>query len=188
MKFRPDRPKPTARLYPYKFNEEVAAAVLRGVQEGKGVKGACDALGISRDPVRSWATSNQRFAEQLAAARRDGYEVWADEILTISDAVAKTDSNATVQAARLACESRKWLLAKLHPGQYGDRVEVTGKDGRDLIPSAEAVVPRLMSVLTVLLPQADNSELHVLASSMASKLMLAAPAAEEEKTNGHGHP
>jgi hypothetical protein len=37
-----------------------------------------------------------------------------------------------VQRSRLRVDARKWLLSKLLPKQYGDRVEVTGKDGGPL--------------------------------------------------------
>jgi hypothetical protein len=120
-------------------------------------------------------------------ARRDGYEHWADEILEISDHVLGSENPAEVQAARLAVDSRKWLLAKLHPEKYGDRVELTGKDGRDLLPaSPEASIPRLMTVLAVLLPQMANNELHNLATTMAAKLGSPSLPAIEMEPNGDG--
>jgi hypothetical protein len=62
------------------------------------------------------------------------------------------------------------LLSKLKPATYGEKVELTGKDGRDLLASPEAQIPRLMAILAILLPQAGNSELHEMATQMAGKL------------------
>ena len=47
---------------------------------------------------------------------------------------------------------------------------VTGRDGRDLLASPEAQIPKLMAILAVLLPDSGNSELHGLATAMAGKL------------------
>jgi hypothetical protein len=77
-----------------------------------------------------------------------------------------------VQAARVRIDSRKWLLAKLRPEQYGDTVRLTGKDGRDLLPQTtpEARIPKLMAILSVVMPDKSNSELHALATTMVGKL------------------
>ena len=110
---------------------------------------------------------------KVKIARSHGYEVWADEILSIAASVEGSQNPAAVNAARLAVDSRKWLLSKLHPEQYGERVELSGAGGRDLFPaSPEAQIPRLMSVLSVLLPTTSHGELHALATSMARKLRL----------------
>jgi hypothetical protein len=153
------------------FKPEIGEKILKLLAEGIGLSTVCKQLRVDRSMVRDWAAKNPDFSRAVQFARREGYEVWADEILDIGDVVRGTDNNAAVQAARLAVDSRKWLLAKLHPERYGDKVELTGKDGRDLLPaSSEASIPRLMTVLAVLLPQMANSELHNLATSMAAKL------------------
>jgi hypothetical protein len=48
----------------------------------------------------------KEFAFRYARAREAMYDRWADEIKLISD-------------------SRKWLLSKLVPQKYGDRIETT---------------------------------------------------------------
>jgi hypothetical protein len=154
------------------YNPAAAAAVLELVAEGISLRGACDRLGLARRTVRGWAATVPEFTVALRSARREGFEVWADEILSIGDEVAGCTDTAQVQAARVRIDSRKWLLAKLHPEQYGDHIQLTGRGDRDLIPvtAPETAVPRLMSVLTVLLPGASNSELHNLASAMVEKV------------------
>ena len=49
--------------------------------------------------------------------------------------------NARVQQARLMSDNRKWLLSKMLPKKYGDRVttEITGNDGGALITRIELV-------------------------------------------------
>jgi hypothetical protein len=69
----------------------------------------------------------------------------ADEVIEIGDASfvgpdGFTD-NGAVQAARLACENRKWLLSKMLPKQFGDKVtqELVGDADRPLVTRIELV-------------------------------------------------
>lgn len=52
-----------------------------------------------------------------------------------------------VQRSRLRVDSRKWLLSKLHPSQYGERTAITGANGRDLIPDPAAADARILELL-----------------------------------------
>jgi hypothetical protein len=77
-----------------------------------------------------------RFRELYAAAREALLDVYAGQIISISDDgttdyVMKTGRNGHeyqavdqehIQRSRLRVDSRKWLLSKLRPDQYGDKV------------------------------------------------------------------
>jgi hypothetical protein len=169
------------------YTPELAVAICEALAEGEGLHSICKRLNVARRTVRSWVERDAGFATRMQLARRYGHDCWAEEIIELADAVRSSASNAEVNAARLAVDARKWLLSKLRPELFGDRVELTGKDGRDLVPvlSPEAAIPRLMAVLAVLLPGSDNSQLHSLASTMASKLngspaVLPAPEGAED--------
>ena len=66
--------------------------------------------------------------EAGAIAREHGYERWAEEILQIADTDYTgpdgTTDSALVQQARLRVDSRKWLLSKMLPHRYGDKLGV----------------------------------------------------------------
>jgi hypothetical protein len=151
------------------WSEDLGSAICELVADGLSLRAACERLRVPRSTLRLWERKPE-FGAALAIARRHGYAVWADEILTIGDAIEGCEDNAAVQAARVRIESRKWLLSKLHPEQYGEKVELTGAGGRDLLASPEQQIPKLMAILAVLLPGTGNRELHTLASTMASKL------------------
>ncbi len=88
---------------------------------------------------------NSAFATIYAVARESLLDVWAEEIIAISDDgttdyIMKTGRNGHeyeavdqehIQRSRLRVDSRKWLLSKLRPGQYGDKVtaELSGSVG-----------------------------------------------------------
>jgi hypothetical protein len=54
--------------------------------------------------------------------------VFAEQVLQISDESQGLDM-AGVAAAKLRTDSRKWILSKLRPELYGDRLQVTGTGG-----------------------------------------------------------
>jgi hypothetical protein len=148
--------------------------LLALVAEGKGIAGACREIGkLSRMSVHRWCAKYPDFAIELAEARKQGIEVWADELTDLADQMEGCIEPAQVAAAKLRIDTRKWLLVHLAPEIYGDKMVLTGKDGRDLIPTQAveaARVPRLMSVLSVLMPGTSNSELHGMASKMLAKI------------------
>jgi hypothetical protein len=93
--------------------------------------------------VRKWVVTHaETFGPRYALAREMGFDSLAEELLEISDAdcIAPdgwVDAGA-VQKARLMSDNRKWLLSKLVPKVYGDKVvqEVTGADGAALLAGA----------------------------------------------------
>jgi hypothetical protein len=76
------------------------------------------------------------FRQRYAVARESLMDHWAEEILEISDDgttdyVLKTGRNGHeymavdqehIQRSRLRVDSRRWLLSKLRPEQYGDKL------------------------------------------------------------------
>ena len=62
-----------------------------------------------------------------ARAKEIGFEVLADEIIDIADAAENIDKDEC-RRHQLMIDTRKWLLAKLQPRKYGERVtqEIVG--------------------------------------------------------------
>lgn len=91
----------------------------------------------SRTRILKELVENSRFADQYARAREAMYAGWAEEILEIADDgttdyVTKVGRNGHeyeavdqehIQRSRLRVDSRRWLLSKLLPKQFGDKVE-----------------------------------------------------------------
>jgi predicted transcriptional regulator len=97
---------------------------------------------IGRDPamptkatVRRWCNGENEappeFADRYARARRDGLDHLAEE----TEEMVRSEPD--VQRARLIVDTRKWLLSKLRPERYGDKLEVssTSKNVNYEIPS-----------------------------------------------------
>jgi len=71
----------------------------------------------------------------------------AEELLSIADDrsfMGRTDANAVVAQQRLAVDTRKWLLSKMLPRKFGDKIEISGDPDAPVVSRIElvAVHPR----------------------------------------------
>jgi hypothetical protein len=117
----------------YLYSEAVADELCARLAKGHGLKPACRAVGVDTATVMKWATDTKHpFSERYKNARVIGYLMMAEEILEISDNSAgdfSTDENGNqvtnhenIQRSRLKVDSRKWIVARMLPHIYGDRV------------------------------------------------------------------
>jgi hypothetical protein len=71
-------------------------------------------------------------SKRYARATEMRAERMADEVLEIADNENNDelikDDNIKVQRDRIRVDSRKWILAKLHPKKYGDKIDMTSGD------------------------------------------------------------
>lgn len=87
-----------------------------------------------RTTVWQWLAKFPEFANQYAHAREDQLSCLADEIVDIADdnhldTVVDDDgrervNHDVVARAKLRVDARKWVLSKLRPGTYGDRMDL----------------------------------------------------------------
>ena len=130
--------RPNARLYD---REEITALVCAQIAEGKSLRSILD-HDDKLPSVRTfldWMGEAPALATQYAQARGVGYQLLADEIVAIADENYTTAedgkrerlSNEAIARNRLRVDTRKWMLSKMLPKMYGDKVttEHTGKGG-----------------------------------------------------------
>ena len=106
---------------PSEYTPERGEAILARLAVGESLRSICTDEGMPhRDTVRAWCDVFPEFSGQYARAREIGLDNLADEVLEIADDVF-VDSDA-IQKAKLQVDARKWLLSKLAPKKYGDKV------------------------------------------------------------------
>jgi len=120
--------KPKPRRIPHNgvpYSRELATEIIERMTSGESLKSICRDPHMPRDmSVHQWVDENHDgFALRYARARQALAEYWANEIVDIADSVRRGATAEDIQAARLAIDSRKWIVAKLLPRSYGDRVE-----------------------------------------------------------------
>ena len=121
-----------------RYSETVTAIIIGRMAEGETLRQVCrDPAMPSRGTVYRWLAENAHFRDQYRHARELLVEHWADEMVDISDDgttdfVTKVGRNGTeyeavdqehIQRSRLRVDTRKWLMSKLNPGEYGDKIE-----------------------------------------------------------------
>jgi hypothetical protein len=109
---------------PSKFTEKIAQTICERIAGGESLRTICAADDMpDKATVLRWLTKGGPFRDQYTRAREDQVEHYADEIIDIAD---NTVSDS--QRDRLRVDTRKWLMGKLAPKKYGERItqEVTG--------------------------------------------------------------
>jgi hypothetical protein len=134
-----DDSKPMGR--PPMYTAELGATVCQRIAEGESLRQVCrdDAM-PSMTTVMKWARENDNFAQQYTRAREALLEHHAEEILEIADdgsndwisretkggRLERVLDEEHVRRSQLRVDARKWLLSKLAPKKYGDKLELAG--------------------------------------------------------------
>lgn len=132
---------------PSTFTQEIADRICARLATGQSLRAICrdDESMPPEATVRLWVIEDrQGFSAQYARAREIGYESMADELIEIADTPrigTKSVSKASgieiteadmIEHRRLQVDTRKWMLAKMLPKRYGDKLAIGGAD--DLPP------------------------------------------------------
>jgi hypothetical protein len=129
---------------PTTYRREVADKIIAAVSRGSTLDKACSAVGIARETAERWREDNRDdFGDRLKDATFWKHEVWADQIIDFSDQSREAAGDmALLGSFKLSVDSRKWILSKMRPDLYGDRVEVnqTGTTIQIFLPSNQRML------------------------------------------------
>ncbi len=121
------------------FTPALFRTITDRISNGQSLREVCrDPEMPGKSTVLRWLREMPELRDQYVCARDDLLEYWASDILEIADDGTQdtipglnkygdevmVPNHANVQRDRLRIDSRKWLLARLKPKVYGDRVEV----------------------------------------------------------------
>ena len=129
--------------------DEICRRVALGQSLGKICEEEDDFDFPARPTFLDWVRNDTPpgIADKYARARELQFEAWADQIVEHADRPligekTKEGPNGTevttgdnVDRARLMVDSRKWMLSKLLPKKYGEKLqtEVSGADGGPVV-------------------------------------------------------
>ncbi len=134
---------------PTKYSEEIATIICSCLAEGESLRSICKNEDLpSRETVRNWLKTNEAFLGQYVRAREEQADNFAEEILEIADDATndfmerKRQDGSTeevfdkehVQRSKLRVDARKWLMSKMAPTKYGEKLELGGPDGQAIVP------------------------------------------------------
>jgi hypothetical protein len=101
--------------------------------------------------VREWVRRDEDgMAERYKQARALQIDSWADEVLVVT-----YRDDLEPQDKRVRADALKWMLAKLSPTQYGERLLVAGDSDSPLLVlhkqvAVEALAPEQLEAVAAL--------------------------------------
>ena len=137
--------KPEKPTKPERDKNAICQAVLQGMRDGLSAFKACQEAKVPQSTFNRWVDADAKLAEDYAHAREDLIERMANEVLELSDEDVGLQLDgkrdwAAVQKHKLQVDTRKWLLSKLAPKKYGDKIEVSGDPTNPLGQRIERVI------------------------------------------------
>ncbi len=100
------------------------------------------------------------MAEDLLEIADDGTNDWMERTNANGDVTSVTANGEAIQRSKLRVDTRKWLLSKMIPEKYGDRVltELTGKDGGPIKVADVSTTEAARLILATLREAAEKQE------------------------------
>lgn len=104
-------------------SEKQKQTLLQGLTDGLSLRKACEQADIQAPSnVLFWCEQDPAFAEQYARARDIGWRMLADDLHEVAD-----DTSIPADHRRIMVDTRKWMLSKMLPKIYGDKLDITAK-------------------------------------------------------------
>ena len=134
-------PKKNGR--PSKYTDKLADKICQMIAQGQSVRSICAKKDmISMQTFFRWLRENDKFREQYARACEERSYMHAEDIIEIADNATNDYmeklegdgyifNSENVQRSRLRIDTRKWLMSKLNPKVYGDKLDMT-TNGNDI--------------------------------------------------------
>lgn len=109
------------------FTDELANEICERVSLGRSLRSVClDKDMPTKTTVMRWLDENEDFCDQYRRACEDRETTYFEEMLTIADEVLP--ETAEVARAKLRIDTRKWVLARMNPKKYSDKVQEDNAD------------------------------------------------------------
>lgn len=119
---------------PTKYTQDLADLICEGISNGSSLRTVCKEDGMpAMSAIFNWIRTHKEFEEQYARACTERSEAMHEEILDIADdgtndwmEINGYDrvNNEAIQRSKLRVETRKWLMSKMIPKKYGDKLEL----------------------------------------------------------------
>jgi len=126
---------------PTTYNQETATLICARMSEGESLRSICrDPAMPAMSSVFTWLGKHKEFTEQYAIAMAARADAMFEEIIDIADD-GRNDYMETeqgekfngehVQRSKLRVDARKWMLSKMMPKKYGDKISPIEIDPAD---------------------------------------------------------
>ena len=125
------------------YTQELADKVCQKIAEGYSMRTVCAPDGMPCiSTLFKWIREKPEFAQQYARATEERTEAMSEDILDIADDGSndlmtiqkgskeyEVENKEVTNRSRLRVDTRKWLMSKMKPKKYGDKLDVMS-DGK----------------------------------------------------------
>lgn len=125
-------------MYSEEQKKEIIERIFSNIEDGISTRKAIVNNNISSSTFFRWLDDDEELSKQYARACELRAEALLDEMLEIVDdgardvlmqdigdgVIVEKVNNEVIQRSRLRYDARKWLISKLAPKKYGDKIEV----------------------------------------------------------------
>lgn len=125
--------------------ETLFKEVLSYIEAGHPLGRTLDVEGLpSRTVFYKWLNEEDGYAERYARACEIRADAIFDEMLEIVDDTSQDHTPFTggnvIQRDKLRIDARKWILSKMAPKKYGDKLDVTSGNEPLAVPAIVGMV------------------------------------------------
>lgn len=117
------------------FTQELADLICGEIASGRSLRSVCQDEGMpTATSVFRWLAKHEAFSEQYARAMEARTNALAEEIIDIADEGARDTyiddngnertNNDVIARSRLRVDTRKWLMSKMAPKKYGEKLDI----------------------------------------------------------------
>ena len=130
---------------PEEYTKELFDKICSQLAEGISLRTVCLGEDMpNKSTVFRWLREKDELKDQYARAKEESADALAEETLDIADDVSgdlttrvingeetQVVNQENIQRSRLRVDTRKWLMSKMKPKKYGDKMDVTS-DGKSI--------------------------------------------------------
>lgn len=138
--------------------ERNATLICERIAEGYSLRQIGKEIGCVKSAITDWVRDEPDFDVRYARAMELRTEHFAQEILEIADEGTNdwmeregvfVPDHEHISRSKLRVDTRRWLMSKMLPRKYGDRVvnEHTGTDGAPIEVSVEHRQKQVLEIL-----------------------------------------
>lgn len=119
------------------YSQELADKICELIGDGNSMRSICRMDEMPEmQTIWRWLRENKDFSERYTRATEERTEAQNEDLLDLGDEAVRLAQNvdpkaagAVVQGVKLKADNLKWVMSKMKPKKYGDKVDVTS-DGK----------------------------------------------------------
>lgn len=123
-------------MYSHEQRKTILEGIFNDIAKNKlSLSKACDKANLEKSSFYEWIDSDKEFNNQYARATEERQTGLFEEILDIADEserdiITGEDGKEKVDwevigRSKLRIDARKWILSKMNPKKYGEKVDLT---------------------------------------------------------------